>query len=220
MRAPNQARAQQNLQTVSQSQGTDEGRHIKRESSSITNDQLPDETRDLNQEQQKRLRVTWDKPKRTFDGTPVSVAHSLQLSATLLKKKDGILREAQAGVQIVDTPGGATDKTDFGFVAVVSTGDLPGSTESVVWSIQAQLALLKSLTDRAASAQVNPFVEVDVTVFKKADVATIKLTGQVGVVGELDTPGRDNKDVWLGKAGGAAFFGLTVTFGEHEDPKK
>jgi hypothetical protein len=157
---------------------------------------------------------------KLFDAARPSEAHSLQVTAILLKKKDGVVREGQAGLTIVDTPGDATDKTDVGFIGVLSTGDLPWSTESVAWSIQGQMALLKSLTDRAASGQANALLDVDVTVFKKADVATIKLTGQGGLILEVDTPGRDNTDHLVVRAGGAAFLGLTVIFGQHEDPKK
>ena len=156
-----------------------------------------------------------------FDGSPVTVAHQLQLTATLLKVKDGKIRpESQAGLIFVDTPSDGTDRTDFGIVAVVSTGDLPGSGGPLVWSIEAQLALLKSLTDRAGSGQGSAFAEVDVTVFKRANVAVLKLTGQGGIVTELDTPGRDNDHRWQGKAGGLVFFGLTAVFGEPDDSKK
>jgi hypothetical protein len=156
-----------------------------------------------------------------FDGSAVTKAHSLQITATLIKKKDGKFRpEGQAGFAIVNTPGGTTDRTDLGFVAVVSTGDLPPSGDRVVWSIQAQAALLKSLTDRAGSGQVTTLANVDVVVFKKENVAAIKLTGQAGLVLELDTPGRDNNRAWEGQVGFGAFFGVTATFGEHEEPKK
>ena len=79
---------------------------------------------------------------------------------------------------------------------------------------------MKSLTDRAGSGQVNPFVQVDVTVFKRDRVASLKFTGQAGIVLELDTPGRDNNRTYEGKAGAGAFFGLTATFGEHDDPDR
>jgi hypothetical protein len=155
-----------------------------------------------------------------FDGSPVTVANALTVTATILKVKDGKVRpEVQVGPTIIDTPSGGTDETDFGFLVQASTGDLPGSGDVVAYSVQTQLAILKSLTDRAGSAQLNPFVEVAVTVLKVRNVATIKITGQGGVVGELDTPGRANNRLWKVKGGGAAFFGLTVTFGEHEDAK-
>jgi hypothetical protein len=104
-------------------------------------------------------------------------------------------------------------------VASISTGDLPGSGDLFSWSIQQQDQLLKSVTDRAGSAQSFNLIEVDLTLFKKADVVTIKATGQGGVIFEVDSPGRDNNRKWEGKAGLGGFFGLTVTFGEHEDKK-
>lgn len=152
----------------------------------------------------------------TFDGS-TSVANSIQITAFLLKRKDGIIREIQTGPVIVDSPSGRTDKTDIGIVASISTGDLPGSGNFFSWSIQQQDQLLKSITDRALSGQSFNLLEVDLTLFKKADVVTIKATGQGGVIFELDSPGRDNNRKWEGKAGLGGFLGLTVTFGEHED---
>jgi hypothetical protein len=154
----------------------------------------------------------------TFDGK-TSVASSIQITAFLLKKKDGLIREVQVGPVVVDTPSGKTDKTDIGIVAQVSTGDLPGSGDFFSWSIQQQDQLLKSVTDRAGSLQSFNLIEVDLTVFKKPDVVSIKATGQGGPIFELDSPGRDNNPKWAGKAGLGAFLGLTVTFGEHEDKK-
>jgi hypothetical protein len=152
-----------------------------------------------------------------FDRRPVTTAHALQVTATLLKKKDGVVRELQAGPTIVETPSGST--ADFGFIAQVSTGDLL-VTGPIVWSIQAQAALLKSLTDRSASAQLNPYVQAEWTVSKRGTIVVLKITGQMGVLGELDTPGRDNNRLWEGKGGLGAFLGLTATFGELDDPQK
>jgi len=154
----------------------------------------------------------------TFDGD-TSVASSIQITAFLLKRKDGVIREVQLGPVIVDTPSGRTDKTDIGIVASISTGDLPGSGGVFSWSIQQQDQLLKSVTDRAVSGQSFNLIEVDLTLFKKADVVTIKATGQGGVIFEVDSPGRDNNRKWEGKAGLGSFFGITATFGEHEDKK-
>jgi hypothetical protein len=154
----------------------------------------------------------------TFDGD-TSVANSIQITAFLLKRKDGIIREIQTGPVIVDTPSGRTDRTDLGILASISTGDLPGSGAILSWSIQQQDQLAKSVTDRAGSAQSFNLIEVDLEVFKRPDVVTIKVTGQGGVIFELDSPGRDNNRKWEGKAGLGGFFGLTVTFGEHEDQK-
>ena len=78
---------------------------------------------------------------------------------------------------------------------------------------------MKSITDRAGSIQSFNLVEVDLTIFKKPDVVSIKATGQGGPIFELDSPGRDNNRKWEGKVGLGAFLGLTVTFGEHEDKK-
>jgi hypothetical protein len=154
----------------------------------------------------------------TFDGD-TSVSSSFQITAFLLKRKDGIIREVQGGPVIVDTPSGRTDRTDIGIVASISTGDLPGSGDVFSWSVQQQDQLLKSVTDRAASGQSFNLIEVDLTIFKKADIATIKATGQGGVIFEVDSPGRDNNRKWEGKAGIGGFLGITVTFGEHEDKK-
>ena len=55
---------------------------------------------------------------------------------------------------------------------------------------------------------------------KRDNVASLKFTGQAGLVLELDTPGRDNNRNWEGKAGVAVFFGLTLTLGERADPNK
>ena len=154
----------------------------------------------------------------TFDGD-TSVASSIQITAFLLKRKDGIIREVQGGPVIVDTPSGRTDKTDIGIVAAISTGDLPGSGDVFSWSVQQQDQLLKSVTDRAGSGQSFNLIEVDLTIFKRPDVVSIKATGQGGVIFELDSPGRDNNRKWEGKVGVGGFLGLTVTFGEHEDKK-
>jgi hypothetical protein len=154
----------------------------------------------------------------TFDGS-TSVSSSIQITAFLLKRKDGLIREVQAGPVIVDTPSGKTDTRDIGIVASVSSGDLPGSGDFFSWSVQQQDQLLKSVTDRAGSLQSFNLIEVDLTIFKKPDIISIKATGQGGPVFELDSPGRDNNRKWEGKAGLGAFLGLTVTFGEHEDKK-
>jgi hypothetical protein len=154
----------------------------------------------------------------TFDGD-TSVASSIQITAFVLKKKDGVIREVQGGPVIVDTPSGRTDKTDIGIVASIGTGDLPGSGDVFSWSIQQQDQLLKSLTDRAASAQSFNLIELDLTVFKREDAVTIKVTGQGGVIFEVDSTGRDNNRKWEGKVGLGGFLGITATFGEHEDKK-
>jgi hypothetical protein len=154
-----------------------------------------------------------------FDGKPVTTAHVFQVTATLLKKKDGIVRNLQAGPAIVETPTDSNDKADFGFIAQVEIREK--ETGPIVWSLQAQAALLKSLTDRAFSAQISPFVEADVQVFKRAGIVKLQVTGQFGPVFELDTPGRDNNRRWEGKrVFGGAFLGLTATFGEVDDPQK
>jgi hypothetical protein len=157
----------------------------------------------------------------TFDTASgdTSVANSFQITAFLLKRKDGIIREVQTGPVIVDTPSGRTDRTDIGILASISTGDLPGSGNVVSYSIQQQDALLKSVTDRAGSVQSFNLIELDILLFKKKDVVNIKATGQGGVVFELDSPGRDNNRKWEGKVGVGGFLGVTVTFGEHEDKK-
>jgi hypothetical protein len=153
-----------------------------------------------------------------FDGD-TSVASSIQITAFLLKRKDGVIREVQGGPVIVDTPSGRTDKTDIGIVAAIGTGDLPGSGDVFSWSIQQQDQLLKSVTDRAVSGQSFNLIELNLTIFKRADVATIKATGQGGVIFEVDSPGRDNNRKWEGKVGLGGFLGITATFGEHEDKK-
>jgi len=135
----------------------------------------------------------------TFGGDN-SVASSMQITAFLLKRKDGVLREVQGGPVIVNTPSGSTDKTDIGIVASLSTGDLPGSGDFFSWSVQQQNQLLKSVTDRAASGQSFNLVEVDLTLFKKADVVSIKATGQGGVIFEVDSPGRDNNPKLAGQS--------------------
>ena len=157
----------------------------------------------------------------TFGGD-TSVANSLQITARILKRKDGVVREVQGGAVIVDTPSGRTDKTDLGILATISTGDLPGSGEFFSWSIQQQDQLLKSITDRVVSGQSFNLVEVDLEVFKRKDVVKIKVTGQGGGIFEVDySPGRDNNQTWAGKVGLGAFFGITAIFGDHEDePKK
>jgi hypothetical protein len=155
----------------------------------------------------------------TFDGD-ASVASSIQITAFLLKKKDGIIREVQGGPVIVDTPHGRTDKTDIGIVASIGTGDLPGSGRVFSWSIQEQDQLLKSLTDRAASGQSFNLIELDLTVSPKGeDAVKIRVTGQGGVIFEVDSPGRDNNRKWEGKVGPGGFFGITATFGDHDDKK-
>jgi Putative peptidoglycan binding domain len=158
----------------------------------------------------------------TLDRSGASVAESLQVSAILIKKKDGKFRpEFQFGgttalnATIRGTP--STDLADVGLVAVVSTGDLPGSKGIFAWSAQAQAALSKSLTDRAGSGQLTHVLEVDVTVYKRDNVDSIKITAAGGPVLTL---GVDNNGNWQGKVGHVVFFGLTFTFGERADPNK
>jgi hypothetical protein len=63
MLAPLQVRGQQTVLT----QASREERGLTTESSSVTLKELPAEDRNLDEQQQKRLRVTWDKPKRKID---------------------------------------------------------------------------------------------------------------------------------------------------------
>ncbi len=88
-----------------------------------------------------------------------TASHSVQLTAVLLNKNDKNVAhfEGQIGPQIAFNRGVSGDpdfsKTDVGVVAALVSNNRAGSAGRFTWSVQAQLALIKSLTNSSASGQ-------------------------------------------------------------------
>jgi len=148
-------------------------------------------------------------------GGGVTVSHALQVVAVVLKKKDkdNFHPEIQVGPTILlnrgpgsDGPGGS--KVDFGLLGILNLANMPGSAGRFNWSVQSQLALIKSLSNRGGSGQVSIFGVANLNLDK---AGTIQATTQLGPVFEADPPSSDNGNKWGLKAGVGAFFGLTGT---------
>jgi len=148
-------------------------------------------------------------------GGGVTASHALQVVAVLLKKKDkdSFHTEIQVGPTILanrgpgaNGPGGS--KTDFGLLGILNLANMPGSRGRFNWSVQSQVALIKSLSNRGGSGQVSVFGVANVNLDKNG---TIQATTQLGPVFEADPPSSDNGNKWGLKAGVGAFFGLTGT---------
>jgi hypothetical protein len=151
-----------------------------------------------------------------FGSGGVTVAHSFQAVGVFLNKndKDEFHPEIQIGPTILFNRGpGASSKTDLGFLAVLNLANLPGSAGRFNWSVQAQLALIKSLSNRSGSVQISGLAGANLSVIRRGSVDVLQLTTQLGIVGEFDPPNDDNGGVWKVSAGAVAFFGLTGTFG-------
>jgi hypothetical protein len=138
-------------------------------------------------------------------------AHTLQIVGVFLSKANGFRVEGQVGPQIAFNYGPSADsKIDFAAVGVVNFANMPGSIDNFSGSIQSQLALSKSLTTSAASAQGSVLALTSVTLVKdKRDRDLLQATVQGGIFLELDPP-SDSNDHRLGlKPGAITFFGLT-----------
>jgi hypothetical protein len=142
-------------------------------------------------------------------------SHVLQVVAVLLKKKDkaNFHTEIQIGPTILSNHGpGASgpgaSKTDFGLLGILNLANMPGSGGRFNWSVQAQLALIKSLSTRGGSGQVSIFGVANLNLDKDG---IIQATAQIGPVFEADPPSSVNGNKWGLKAGAGAFFGLTGT---------
>ena len=144
-------------------------------------------------------------------GGGVTVSHSLQVVAIMLKKKDkdSFHPELQLGPTILSNRGpGADSKTDLGFLAILNLANMPGSAGRFNWSVQSQLALLKSLSNRGGSGQLSVFGVANLNIIKDG---SLQATTELGPVIEADPPTSDNGNKWGLKAGLGAFFGLTGT---------
>lgn len=144
-------------------------------------------------------------------GGGVTASHSLQVVAVLLKKKDkdNFHPEIQVGPTILSNRGpGADSKTDFGLLGILNLANMPGSVGRFNWSVQSQLALIKSLSNSGGSGQLSVFGVANVNLTKSG---SIQATTQLGPVIEADPPTSDNGNKWGLKAGVGAFFGLTAT---------
>lgn len=142
-------------------------------------------------------------------GGGVTGSHSLQVVAIILKKKDkdSFHPELQLGPTILANRGpGADSKTDLGFLAILNLANMPGSAGRFNWSIQAQLALLKSLSNPGGSGQLSLLGAANLNIIKDG---RLQATTQLGPVIEADPPTSDNGNKWGLKAGVGAFFGLT-----------
>lgn len=144
-------------------------------------------------------------------GGGVTVSHSLQVVAIMLKKKDkdSFHPELQLGPTILSNRGpGADSKADLGFLAILNLANMPGSAGRFNWSVQSQLALLKSLSNRGGSGQFSVFGVANLNIIKDG---SLQATTELGPVIEADPPTSDNGNKWGLKAGVGAFFGLTGT---------
>jgi hypothetical protein len=87
----------QSRQIESEKKGKEGG--VKTETSSITSDQFPTGGRSLNEQEQKRLRVSWDKPKRKVNETGPASRPVLEISGKL-----SLLQEDQKTLKPIDWP--------------------------------------------------------------------------------------------------------------------
>lgn len=148
----------------------------------------------------------WDQSTGSF---------SLQVMAIILNKakKQDRHTEVQFGASYVENRGpGADSKRDLSFLAVINEANLPGLGGAWSWSLQEQLALVKSLSGGGGSVQGSVMPSVNYSLKKKGDNDVLQLTGQGGLILELDPPDPSKGNSWGVKAGLGAFFGLTGTF--------
>ena len=150
-------------------------------------------------------------------GGGVTAAHSLQIVAVFLNKNDkaGFHPEVQVGPTILSNRGpGADSKTDFGLLAIFNLANMPLSGGRFNWSVQAQLALMKSLTNPSGSGQLTGLVSANLSIIKNKDGDDVfQVTTQFGPLLEADPPRKDSGSKWEIKGGGVLFFGLTGTIG-------
>ena len=134
---------------------------------------------------------------------------SLQIVAVILDpgiKKD-LHKEIQFGAGI-DSEG------NLSFLAVLNYANMPGFADDSRWSwgLQGQLALTKSLLNGSGSIQGSVMPSVNFSLIKRGDNDVLQVTGQSGLILELDPPGETNDHRWDVKAGLGAFLGLTGTY--------
>jgi hypothetical protein len=151
-----------------------------------------------------------------FDWHQRTRSFQLQIVAVLLNRgsKDDFHNEIQFGAQYLENRGpGAGSRRDLSFLAVVNQANLPGLGEGRWnWGIQEQLALTKSLYNGSGSIQGSILPTVNLSLLKRGKNDVLQLTGQGGLVLELDPPGAENGNRWGFKAGWQAFLGLTGTY--------
>ena len=141
-------------------------------------------------------------------------SHAIQIVAVLLKKNDknSFHHEIQFGPTILSNHGpgasGPTDsKTDFGLLGILNLANMPGSGGRFNWSVQDQLALIKSLSNRGGSVQNSVLGVANLNI---TESGSVQATTQIGPVFEADPPSSDNDRKWVFKAGISAFLGITV----------
>lgn len=148
-------------------------------------------------------------------GEKVEAAHSLEIVGVILNKNNEKRThlEGQIGPALKLNRGGKPDdsKTDLEFDATLNIANMPGSVGRFTWSIEAQLALIKSLNQRSpASAQASVKVAAEVTLFKLGD--SVQAISQAGLYLQAEAPNSENGDRWDVKAGAVTFLGLSGTF--------
>jgi hypothetical protein len=150
-------------------------------------------------------------------GGGVTVAHSLQIVAVFLNKNDkaGLHPEIQVGPTILSNRGpGADSKTDFGLLAIFNVANMPLSGGRFNWSVQAQLALMKSLTNPSGSGQLTGLLSANLGIIKDKDGNDVfQVTTQLGPLLDAAAPNRVNDRRWVVTGGAVLFFGLTGTLG-------
>jgi Putative peptidoglycan binding domain len=149
-----------------------------------------------------------------FGGGGITSSHSLQILAVCLDTNTTreIHPEIQFGPTILNNRGpGASSRTDVGLVGTLNIANLWGSGEIFNWSVQAQLALIKSLTNRSWSAQGSPLLQANLRLYAQNDKDVVQATVQAGPLFEADPPSASSDHRWHLKAGFVSFFGITVT---------
>lgn len=140
---------------------------------------------------------------------------SLQIVAILLnrRKKNVFHNEIQFGASYLENRGpGANSKRDLNFLAVVNQANIPGLGGRWNWGVQEQIALTKSLSNGSGSIQGSIMPSVNFSLIKRGNNDVLQLTGQGGLILELDPPDMTNGNCWRLKAGLGAFLGLTGTY--------
>ena len=118
---------------------------------------------------------------------------SLQIIAIILNRgnKKAFHNEIQFGASYLENRGpGADSKRDLTFLAVLNQANIPGLGDGRwSWGIQEQLALTKSLYNGSGSIQGSLMPALNLSLIKQDDNDVLQLTGQAGVILELDPPG-------------------------------
>jgi hypothetical protein len=148
-----------------------------------------------------------------------TASHTIQLVAVLLNKndKDVTHLEGQIGPQVAFNRGGGSDnsKTDVGFGAALVANNLAGSGGRFTWSIGAQAALVKSVTNRSASGQAAVIGQANLSLIQNSNKDDVlQVTTQVGGFLTAEAPNQNNGDKWKVTGGAVLFFGLTGTFND------